>query len=70
MTKKKASNSKRKEDSEEFEEIMTADAVDVKCDCCGRMIPSKPVKKTVQGRDLEFCGNDCYELYLNYKMKK
>ena len=47
-----------------------ADIVNRKCDCCGRMIPSKPYEKLVNGKQLRFCGRDCYKLYLSYKLKK
>jgi predicted nucleic acid-binding Zn-ribbon protein len=47
-----------------------ADIVNIKCNCCGRMIPSKPYVKVVRGRTVRFCGNDCYRLYLSYKLKR
>ena len=46
------------------------DIVNIKCDCCGKMIPTKPLLKVVMREVHRFCGTDCYELYLDYKVKK
>ncbi|MDA4136586.1 MAG: hypothetical protein OK449_06290 [Thaumarchaeota archaeon] len=47
-----------------------ADIVNIKCNCCGRMIPSKPYVKDVRGRAMRFCGRECYKLYLSYKLPR
>lgn len=44
------------------------DAVNVKCDCCGRMIPAQVLWKEVKGRKMKFCSEGCYELYMDYKL--
>ena len=60
---------KRAQMREPVEPTGAADIVNRKCDCCGRMIPSKPYSKEVRGKTMRFCGRDCYELYLDYKLK-
>jgi hypothetical protein len=47
-----------------------ADIVNIKCNCCGRMIPSKPYVKQVRGKTMRFCGVDCYHVYLGYKLQR
>ena len=46
------------------------DIVNIKCDCCGKMIPTLPLMKVVRKEVRRFCGNDCYRLYLDYKVNK
>ena len=42
------------------------DVVNIKCNCCGKMIPGEPVLKEVQSKEMMFCTEDCHLLYLDY----
>lgn len=42
-------------------------SVNVKCFCCGRMIPGEPFIKKVKNEDRRFCAEDCYEFFLRYE---
>ena len=42
------------------------DVVNIKCQCCGKMIPGRPVMKSVQDKEMMFCTEDCHILYLDY----
>jgi hypothetical protein len=46
------------------------DAVNVKCMCCGKMIPRNPFERTIRGRTMLFCGEECYEFYLEYRLRE
>ncbi len=52
------------------EESYYGDMVNVKCDCCGKMIPRKPFVRTVQGKKIKLCDRDCYDLYLEYRLNR
>jgi hypothetical protein len=41
--------------------------VNVKCFCCGRMIPGEPFVKQIGKEDRLFCREDCYEFFLKYE---
>ena len=42
------------------------DVVNIKCHCCGKMIPGEAVIKTVQEKEMMFCTEECHILYLDY----
>ena len=42
------------------------DVVNIKCQCCGKMIPGKLFIANVQDREMRFCTEDCYVFYLDY----
>lgn len=46
------------------------DVVNVKCDCCGKMIQGKPLSRVAGGKKLRLCDKECYKLYLEYRLKK
>ena len=41
--------------------------VNLKCFCCGRMIPGEPTKHPVEGQEQSFCGEDCHAFFLKYR---
>ncbi len=44
----------------------TYDVVNIKCHCCGRMIPAKPLKKKIEGKERLFCSRECDKLFREY----
>ena len=45
--------------------------VNIKCFCCGRMIPEQGYTHRVGDEKKLFCGEDCYKFFLEYrKIKK
>jgi hypothetical protein len=48
--------------------LMSYESINVPCSCCGRMIPADPIKKLVAGKELQFCSESCYGVYLDYKL--
>ena len=50
------------------DEVRRIDAVNLKCMCCGKMIPHNPIVKIVKEKRMLFCSEDCHKLYLEYKL--
>ncbi len=48
------------------EERRVVDVVNIKCQCCGKMIPGEAFVETVQGKKMMFCAEECHILYLDY----
>ena len=44
--------------------------VNIKCFCCGRMVPGDGYTHRVGGEKRLFCGEDCYRFYLEYEKIK
>lgn len=36
------------------------------CACCGQLVTWQTVNKSVEGRDLNFCGPKCVEVFETY----
>ncbi len=44
--------------------------VNLKCFCCGRMIPGELTRHAVDGQERLFCAENCYEFFLKYQKIK
>ena len=36
------------------------------CACCGQLVTWKTVEKTIENQNLNFCGDQCVEVFTSY----
>lgn len=44
--------------------------VNVKCFCCGKMVPDEGYRGAIEGQKHLFCTKECYDFYLEYRKMK
>ena len=46
------------------------DTVTTSCECCGKVVPRRVWRATVEGAERNFCSEECELLYTDYKMRR